>query len=594
MSQGTPDIPNQSLAQRALFANLRHELRTPINAIIGYSEMLLEELEEQVGEESFVGDLQKIQSCGTQLLSLVNTILDPAKLENSQFNLDIAAFGETIRLELRTPLTAAIGYCELLIEEASDDLVADLERIHTAAQRLLGMINDIIYLSQHQLQGGNAYKAGALDLTLANETASTLAEQVVTTIRSLEKDVRKAKVIQQGTILLVDDNETNRDLLSRQLERQGYTVAVAHNGQQALHMMETGNYDLILLDIIMSGMNGYEVLEKLKSHATWCHVPVMMISALDEIDSVVQCIERGAEDYLPKPFNPVILRAKIGACLEKKRLRDQEALYLAQISQAHEEITALNRRLNAENAQLNQLNEELQVQIAERQRVEEALRLEKENSDSLLLNILPRPVANRLKQDPGTIAHSFDIGTVLFADIVGFTELSSGLPPIELVEILNVIFSEFDELSDRYGLEKIKTIGDAYMVVGGVPLPREDHADAIAAMALDMQAAISQFNEETGVDLSIRIGINTGPVVAGVIGLKKFVYDLWGDTVNIASRMESQGIAGETQVTETTYKLLSDQYIFEQRGTIAVKGKGQMTTYLLMGKKVLDSQALVV
>ena len=223
--------------------------------------------------------------------------------------------------------------------------------------------------------------------------------------------------------------------------------------------------------------------------------------------------------------------------------------------------------------------------ITQRKQAEEALRLEKEKSELLLLNILPGPIAQRLKYESGSIADSFAEVTVLFADIVGFTKLSTRVSPIELVELLNQIFSTFDRLAEKHGLEKIKTIGDAYMVVGGLPTPRADHAEAIAEMALDMQYAIAQFNHETSESFSIRIGINTGPVVAGVIGIKKFIYDLWGDTVNTASRMESHGIPGYIQVTADTYERLQDKFVLDERGIIDVKGKGEMTTYFLTCKK---------
>ncbi len=218
------------------------------------------------------------------------------------------------------------------------------------------------------------------------------------------------------------------------------------------------------------------------------------------------------------------------------------------------------------------------------------LAVEKAKSERLLLNILPASIAQQLKQEERTIADSFPEVTVLFADIVGFTELSAQTPAIELVEILNVIFSEFDQLTDEHGLEKIKTIGDAYMVVGGLPVAKPNHAEAIAAMALDMQDTMTGFCAQTGKALSIRIGINTGPVIAGIIGTKKFIYDLWGDTVNIASRMESHGIPGSIQVSESTYKRLKTQYTFEDRGLIQVKGKGQMNCYLLKGEKKLECQ----
>nr|WP_017717105.1 adenylate/guanylate cyclase domain-containing protein [Oscillatoria sp. PCC 10802] len=225
----------------------------------------------------------------------------------------------------------------------------------------------------------------------------------------------------------------------------------------------------------------------------------------------------------------------------------------------------------------------LAMEACQRKQAQEALRQERENAERLLLNILPEPIADRLKHDTGSIADSFEDVTVLFADIVGFTELSATITPTELVGLLNQIFSRFDRLAEKHALEKIKTIGDAYMVVGGLPVPRKDHAEAVAEMAIDMHEEIRRLSAETGQTFHIRVGINTGPVVAGVIGLKKFIYDLWGDTVNTASRMESHGIPGGIQVTDTTYQLLRHKYEFQKRGAIKVKGKGEMVTYLLTG-----------
>ncbi|MEG4940390.1 adenylate/guanylate cyclase domain-containing protein [Microcoleus sp. F4-D5] len=223
--------------------------------------------------------------------------------------------------------------------------------------------------------------------------------------------------------------------------------------------------------------------------------------------------------------------------------------------------------------------------ITERKLAQEALKVQQEQSEKLLLNILPKPIAERLKAEQTTIADSFAEVSVLFADIVGFTELSARMSPTELVKRLNVIFSHFDQLAEKYGVEKIKTIGDAYMVVGGLPTPRDDHAEAIAQMALGMQAKIAKLSAETGEKLAIRVGINSGPVVAGVIGVSKFTYDLWGDTVNVAARMEATGFAGSIQVTDVTYKLLKNKYLFEKRGVIPVKGKGDMMTYWLLQNK---------
>lgn len=226
--------------------------------------------------------------------------------------------------------------------------------------------------------------------------------------------------------------------------------------------------------------------------------------------------------------------------------------------------------------------------ITKRLQAEEALRQQQEQTERLLLNILPEAIATRLKQQHRTIAEHFAEVSVMFADIVGFTEIASSFSAIQVVDLLNQIFSAFDRLTEKHGLEKIKTVGDAYMVVGGLPTRRTDHAEAIAEMALDMQAEIAQFNAESHKNFSIRIGINTGSVVAGVIGIKKFSYDLWGDTVNIASRMETHGLAGQIQVTAATYERLRERFLFKKRGAIQVKGKGEMTTYLLIGRKAMS------
>ncbi|MBD0343683.1 MAG: PAS domain S-box protein [Coleofasciculus sp. Co-bin14] len=222
--------------------------------------------------------------------------------------------------------------------------------------------------------------------------------------------------------------------------------------------------------------------------------------------------------------------------------------------------------------------------ITERKLIQEALKFQQEETDRLLLNILPAPIVKQLQQGQSMIAERFEEVSVLFADIVGFTEFFSNKTPEELVKVLNIIFSKFDQLAQRYGLEKIKTIGDAYMVVAGLPTPQKDHAVAVAQMALDMQAEMVKVNTQLGEAFKIRVGINTGPVVAGVIGLTKFIYDLWGDTVNTASRMESGSIPGMIQVTAATYEQLKEQFRFEKRGCIPIKGKGEMMTYFLLSR----------
>jgi guanylate cyclase len=214
-----------------------------------------------------------------------------------------------------------------------------------------------------------------------------------------------------------------------------------------------------------------------------------------------------------------------------------------------------------------------------------ALRVEQERSELLLVNILPGPIAQRLKAASQTIADHFDAASILFADVVDFTPFAQRLAPAEVVGILDQLFSHFDELVERHGLEKIKTIGDAYMAAAGVPDPSPDHARMAARLALDMREAIATTAVGEGSGLELRIGINSGPVVAGVIGSKRFLYDLWGDAVNTASRMESQSTPGEIQITRATYELLKDEFVCRSRGTIEVKGKGHMETWYLEGPR---------
>ena len=511
---------------------LRHALRTPVNHIIGYSELLLEEAEDH-DLHDISPDLQKIHTAAEHLLTLINDICDPAK--------DGVDPRDPVQMqhEVRTPLNQVIGYSELLQEEAREQglegFIPDLQRINAAAKHLLALVVDHLEEDREHQRGSLARSTG---LSVPAGVRSSLV------IVSAPSD-RKAGTAQmeRGSLLVVDDNEMNRDMLSRRLRREGHGVTLAENGRQALDALRAKPFDLVLLDIMMPEMDGFQVLERLKADNTLRHIPVIMLSALDDVESVVRCIEMGAEDYLHKPFDPVLLRARIGASLEKKRLRDQEQAYLSVIKR------------------------------------------EQERSEQLLLNILPAEIAERLKRDEGIIADSFADVTVLFADIVGFSELAACIAPTSLVASLNEIFSRFDRMAERHGLEKIKMIGDAYMAVAGLPTPRADHAEAVAEMALDIQREITQFSAEGGRTFSMRIGIDCGPVVAGVIGIKKFSYDLWGDTVNTASRMESHAPVGCIQVTAATCERLRDKYLFEAREPIQVKGKGEMRTYILTGRK---------
>jgi adenylate cyclase len=370
--------------------------------------------------------------------------------------------------------------------------------------------------------------------------------------------------VDQANILVVDDTPDNLRLLSTILTRQGYQVRKALNAQRALTTIQQSLPDLILLDIMMPDMDGYELCQKLKENSTTREIPIIFISALDGVSDKVKAFEFGGNDYITKPFKSAEVVVRVA-----------------------NQLTILNQRrqLQQQAQQLEAQNQQLQQEIKERQRAELALQLAQEKSERLLLNILPKTIIERLKQCEGTLAERFESVTVLLADIVGFTPFSARISPLELVNILNQIFSEFDELTEKHGLEKIKTIGDAYMVVGGLPIPSKDHSQRVAKMALDMQTSIANFKTDRGEPFQIRIGINTGPVVAGVIGTKKFIYDLWGDTVNVASRMESHGSPGGIQVSSTTYEHIKDLFLLVERGEIEIKGKGNMMTYWLKGVK---------
>lgn len=367
-----------------------------------------------------------------------------------------------------------------------------------------------------------------------------------------------------ASILVVDDTPHNVRLLSTILTGQGYQVRKALNGQRALATVQEFPPHLILLDVMMPEMNGYELCEHLKSSPTTSSIPVIFLSALDDASDKVKAFDVGAVDYITKPFQEKEVLARVANQLT---------------------IQSQKQLLQEQRNQLEEIVGRLENEIKERQGAELALRLAQQKSDHLLLNILPAAIVEALKKGENTKAERFDSATVLFADIVNFTSLAGRISPLELVKFLNQIFSKFDELTEKHGLEKIKTNGDAYMVAGGLPVPRPDHAEAIANIALDMQEAIADFKTDRGEPFQIRIGINTGPVVAGVIGTKKFSYDLWGDTVNVASRMESQGLPGCIQVTNAVYQQLQNNYVFEERGPISVKGKGETIAYLLTGKK---------
>lgn len=533
--------PDQRL-QRARTAFVRQEFAAPISTILELTEILIEDARGSE-DKPLVSDLERIHSAGLMLQEHLGRLVSLATLGSPDTREGSAALSATLRHDLRTPLNAVKGYGELIMEDAresgSEDLVADLAKIMAAADQLLGQIDDLFG------------SAGASD----HEPSSTpsvagisrdLAGDIMRSIQPITPNHKPHML--SGRILVVDDTEANRDLLSRRLRRQGHTVATAESGRSALEAVAKSQFDLVLLDLMMPDINGLEVLNQLKAHPVDQHIPVMMISALDEIDSIVRCIEAGADDYIQKPFDPVLLGARIGASLERKRLRDRELAFI------------------------------------------EELRVEKSKTEALLLNILPATIVSRIRDGDVVIADNFSDATILFADLVDFTHLAGKGSPARIVDLLNTLFSAFDALAKELKLEKIKTIGDAYMVAGGIPEESSGHAHAIADMALGMIDAVLKTGKQFGELLEVRIGIHSGEVVAGLIGQHRSIYDVWGDTVNTASRLESSGIPGRIQISETTYQKLRDAFHCELRGQVPLKGKGMMLTYFL-GERINSPSA---
>ena len=381
------------------------------------------------------------------------------------------------------------------------------------------------------------------------------------------------------SILIVDDSADSRRLITLMLEAAGYSgLRTAASAREAFRLLSRSDpagaapeVELILMDVLMPETDGIAACRQIKATECLRDIPIIMVTGNPDAESLQGAFAAGAMDYITKPLHRGELLARVRSALRLKHEMDHRKAREQELLEATRQLEEANKRL-----------EQAMVALDDKHRL---LQEEQERSERLLLNILPKPIADLLKQGQRVIADSAAEVTVLFADIVDFTQLSARLVAGEVVALLNEVFSGFDRLAEKHGLEKIKTIGDAYMAVGGLPTPRPDHAEAVAEMALDMQRELAAHTTATGQELRVRIGIHTGPVIAGVMGTKKFIYDLWGDTVNTASRMESHGLAGGIQVTAATYEKLRDKYEFRERGMVLVKGKGEMVTYLLTGRK---------
>jgi adenylate cyclase len=516
-------------------AALRDEVLEAVHAVIQVSEILLTETAD-LGQEQFVADLRAIHSAGRRLREMVDEFLDP-DLFASLTDDALAALQKRIRHDMNNVLGAVLGYTEDWLEEAEEQFLQgflpDLQRIHTHGKHCQTLLARLGTGSSQDLLGGGEEVISAACPLEADPLfdAHLCAEQVPA---------------EPGYCLVVDDNEINRDILCRLLLKQGHRAATAVNGREALEKLQAESFDLVLLDIQMPEMNGFQVLRHLKSDATLRGVPVIMISGLDNDDAVVRCIAMGAEDYLPKPFNPLLLKARIGACLEKKRFRDKEVGYLRQIEQ------------------------------------------EKRRSDELLHVILPAEIVTELKATSEVRPRRYDGVAVLFADLVGFTRYCEKHTPEEVVPYLQKLVEAWENSALKYGVEKIKTIGDAFMAASGLLRPVNNPVLQCVQCGLEMIEA----TQSLPVNWDLRVGVHFGQVMAGVIGRRQYLFDLWGDTVNTAARMESHGKASHITLSPEAWDLLApladaDSRLKGSPRQANVKSKGLMDLRDVAGGRAL-------
>lgn len=476
-----------------------------------------------------------------------------------------------------------------------------------------------------------------------------------------------------ATILIVDDEPDSVRVLSQLLSQEGYAIRRTTDSKLALRSAQLVPPDLILVDVMMPGMNGFELCQQLKQGASTQTTPVIFITALEDIEGKVRAFAAGASDYLIKPFQAeevlMRIRNQITIHHQQVQLQQKNQQLLQEIEQRQQaekkyrdifenasegifQATLAGRYISANPAMakiygyetpaqlissitnigdqiyvgpkrrqelsvlLNHLgiledteseayrrdgskfwiSENIRLvrdeqgnpayyegtaqDVTQKRQAEAALQRQRASTERLLYNILPYQIAQKLQKASGTVAEQFDQVSVLFADLVDFTKLAHVMSPTALVDLLNQIFSTFDQLVETYKVEKIKTIGDAYMVAAGLPAPMADHAQVIAHLALDMREAMARFSVN-GQPLQIRIGIHSGSVVAGVIGWKKFAYDLWGETVNLASRLETTSLPGQIQVSPALYEALKPGFKLSPRGEVFVKGLGNLPTYWL-------------
>jgi adenylate cyclase len=508
-------------------AQLRHELRTPLNHIIGYAEMLLEEVAD--GPAVDLGsDLRALHASARQLLTLLNEALTPARGQPGPVDLT-AAHGV-----LMPPLDRIRALGDALRERAertdASALLPDLERIRAAAARLAILLTHGGVPPTEERHGSSAEAAGG-----ASDTP-------------------------RPVILVVDDNEGNRDMLARRLARQGYEVRTAAGGVAALGALAKEALDLVLLDVMMPDLDGYRVLERMKADPTLRDIPVLMISALDELDSVVRCIKLGAEDYLSKPFEPVLLQARIGACLEKKRLRDQEKRHLAE---------------------LDEWNRTLERRVAEQVSLLERLgRLKRFFSPQLAELIVAGGAEDPLK------THRREV-IVLFLDLRGFTTFAETAEPEEIMAVLREYHAEMGRLILEHEATLERFTGDGMMIFFNDPVEVPNPAERAVRMAVAMRQRVAQLAagwRKRGWDLGVGMGVAQGYATIGAIGFEgRWDYAAIGTVTNLAARLCGEAKVGQILISSRVAAAVEDLVDTEEVGALQLRGFARPVPTLSLG-----------
>lgn len=518
------DATANSRARRAFLATKRDELMGPVQAILTVADRILTDAKARE-EPRFTGDIRHIRQAGIDLLAIVQEVLAPARLEVTGDE-DFDALRSRLRHDMLNKLNPVINYSDMWLEDSEEfflqGVVSDLKMLHSLGKHCFSLIDTILasWNMQASIVASNLPDLGKIEEMVRRMTAG-----------------QSATTEEHGHMLVVDDNEINRDILQRLLESQGHTVSTADNGRKALEMVGQGGFDLVLLDIVMPEMDGFAVLMELKANPLVQDVPVIMISALNEIEYVVSCIKMGAEDYLTRPYNPVFLKARVGACLEKKRLREREQQHLFEIQR------------------------------------------ERMRADELLHVILPREIVSELKATNAVVPRRYNSVAVLFADIVGFTPYCEQHPAEEVVTHLQQLIERWEESALRLEVQKIKTVGDAFMAACGLLTPVEHPVLNCIRVAQEM----IQATKESAAGWSVRVGIHYGHVVAGVLGRRQYLFDMFGDTVNTAARMESHGVEGGIVLSSDAWSQVEPHCTGLQLEPVPVKGKGSVVRHQFTG-----------